>query len=350
MTWFKWTLTDFGPKGFVVRRYKKLNGKTIWQTYPKKKHKGYDYEQLKTLVAQLNSIRKQPLESSSPYVSQPTLSRFEAMLKTRSNKNSHVVALMGCLNNHVLKFFLHTKKLSNPNLWKPYEYEFGDYLLKQKTSAAHIVRITQTANRFIKFLHENFPDEIRSVRLDPVSLHVMKDIVTTNTHRVKYIPKEAYELICKSISPSILPHVQLAYCYGLRRAETFGLTAAHIYEDSLSVERQLVKVTPICFSSLKSKESRQIPHWYSDAPQTYKLIKQVRIMHPDTLGELFRQQMKSLGLPFTFHDLRRTFITNALRQHHYRDVQLAAGHSDLKTTQRYAQDDRRLLRKQYVPL
>lgn len=349
MTWFKWTLTNFGPKGFVIRRYRKLNGKTVWQSYPKKKCKAFDHEQLTALVAKLNATRKQPLELCSPYVNHSILSKFEAMLKTRSNRNAHVVALMGCLHNHVLKFFVHSKRLPNPNSWKACEYEFGDYLLKQKISAAHIVRITQTTNRLIKFLHENFP-EIRNRRLDPVSLHVMKDIVTTNTHRVKYIPEDVFQQICQSMSPFILPNVKLAYCYGLRRAETFGLTAAHIYEDSISVERQLTKVNPVCFSSLKSKEFRQVPHWFTSPEETYKLIADVKVMHPDTLGEAFRQQMKSIGLSFTFHDLRRTFITNALRTQHYRDVQLAAGHSDLKTTQRYAQDDRRMQRKQFVPL
>ncbi len=72
-------------------------------------------------------------------------------------------------------------------------------------------------------------------------------------------------------------------------------------------------------------------------------------MHPDTLSDKFEKASKEAGLSFQFHDLRRTFITNALRKYHFLDVRLAAGHSDLETTQKYIQDDRQIQRKKFKP-
>jgi integrase len=63
-------------------------------------------------------------------------------------------------------------------------------------------------------------------------------------------------------------------------------------------------------------------------------------MHPDTFYEKWCTYISSLNLSYDLHDLRRTFITKALRLHHPRDVQMAVGHVSLTTTMGYAQDDR----------
>lgn len=56
-----------------------------------------------------------------------------------------------------------------------------------------------------------------------------------------------------------------------------------------------------------------------------------------------------MGFKFTFHDLRRSFIANAARVHHIRDVQLAAGHKELNTTMIYLRDDRELDNETWKP-
>lgn len=355
--WYKWTLTNFGAKGFIIRRYRKVDSKTIWETYPSSNYKHLPFEEIEKLVKRLNFKHEQKEQEAlkkydynSQYINPKTLSSFESFLKTRSNRIQHVNALMGCLHQHTFKFFITTSKLPDPNLWKRQEHEFGKYLLKLKLSAAHITRITQTTNRFIRFLHEQYQDEVRLFELAPVSLHVLKDIKTTNTDRIKYINEAHYKTICKNVDAKILPAIKLAYNFGLRRSEVLGLNEADVYEDSLAVERQLNKLVPVkSYKSLKNKEKRDVEYWFCSPEETFSLIKNLEQMHPDTLGDLFLKEMKKLNLPYQFHDLRRTFITNALRKYHYRDVQLAAGHSDLKTTQRYAQDDRRLSRKRYRP-
>jgi integrase len=122
-----------------------------------------------------------------------------------------------------------------------------------------------------------------------------------------------------------------------------------VFEDSLGVNRQLIKACPRQTGPLKSRETRVVPHWFCTAAEAYSLISQVVVMHPDTFGHCFKAEMNRIGFNFQLHDLRRTFITNALRVHHYLDVKLAAGHSDIETTNNYIQDDRQLQRKQFRP-
>lgn len=355
--WFKWSLVNFGSKGFMIRRYRTVHGKPQWETYPKKKYKDLSQDEVEKLLKRLNATREQEeaearkkYDYGSAYVNELSLAEFEALLATRSNKTAHVSALMQCLHTHSLKFFIKEKGLPNPNGWKKYEHEFGAELLKKELSAAHIVRITQTTNRLIKFLYMRHQEELKFFELDPVSVHVLKDIKTVNTDRLKYISPENYKAILKGCSPSIKPAIELAYAFGLRRAEVLGLSPDDVYEESLSLSRQLIKLLPVkTFDDLKNKEKRDVMYWYSTPEETYGLIESLPEMHPDTMSDIFVADMKRLGLPFKFHDLRRTWITNSLRKHHYRDVQLGAGHADLKTTQGYAQDDRDLNKKKFKP-
>jgi len=59
--------------------------------------------------------------------------------------------------------------------------------------------------------------------------------------------------------------------------------------------------------------------------------------------------LKELELSFQFHDLRRSFITKAVRVHNIVDVQRAAGHYDIKTTMVYVQDDRKMDDELFIP-
>jgi integrase len=103
------------------------------------------------------------------------------------------------------------------------------------------------------------------------------------------------------------------------------------------------------YEFLKTIDTRQSEYWNIGPATTYKLIKEMKLFNPDSLTSMFDKEMKRLWFAFQFHDLRRSFITNALRRKHYRDVQLTVGHKQIKTTERYAQDDRDFNRKRFVP-
>lgn len=55
-----------------------------------------------------------------------------------------------------------------------------------------------------------------------------------------------------------------------------------------------------------------------------------------SLGKMLRKRSKQAGVkPLTFHDMRRTFITNALRIMPITDVQKIVGHASIETTAGY---------------
>ena len=63
---------------------------------------------------------------------------------------------------------------------------------------------------------------------------------------------------------------------------------------------------------------------------------------------------KNISFDYTYHDLRHTWITRAVRLKgkdlsHMRDVQLAAGHENIETTMRYLKDDREFSEEIYSP-
>lgn len=356
--WKKWSLSNNGIKGMLIRRYRTENGKRIWETYPSAKYKHLSQDDIEALLRRLNvrqvNEQQAALERYNfdhAYINQTVLKSFERYLETKANNAEYIRRLLSMLNEYPFHFFIRKLKITDPNLWKKKEELFGHYLLEKDLSSEHIQRIVQHTNRFLSFLHNKYPDEIKLTRLNSISNTVLKKRKgMQHVSREKYISPEDFAKICDKADRKILSQIKLAYYFGLRRSEVLGLTIDDIFEDSLSVERQLVKINPeIEYDLLKTFETRQVPYWNTTPDEVYDLISTAQPMHPDTLGYLFKREMTKLKLPFLFHDLRRTFITNALRKYHYRDVQLAAGHSQIKTTELYAQDDRKLQRKRFVP-
>ncbi len=74
-------------------------------------------------------------------------------------------------------------------------------------------------------------------------------------------------------------------------------------------------------------------------------------MHPDTFSKRWAEFMGSLDLDYDVHDIRHTWITKAIRQPGVvpRDVQLAAGHESISTTEGYLHDDRVFEEVRFIP-
>jgi integrase len=343
--WYKWAVTKY-ENGFRIRRYRFVNSKKVWDSLPNEKYSQVLPQDLPNFVIHLNSLNKVAVVvvvNSNKFTNDRVLESFRKILVNKINSPTHINDLMSVLKNHVIKFFQYESKLEDINDWINYETDFGEYLVSLKYSASHIKRIIQVANRFFKFLSKTNP-EVKAVIFEPLSHFKLK--VQKNDRR-KFISESDYKRIIKAISPAILPHAILSYSFGLRCSEVLGLKTDDVYEDCIELQRQQhdSKIT----KDLKNRSVRSIPYWFISAEDAFCHINNIKPMHQDTLSRLFVREMKKQGLDFQFHDLRRTFITNALRLHHYRDVQLAAGHSDLKTTMLYAQDDRLLQRKKFIP-
>lgn len=354
--WYKWGYYNQGNGNAVIRRYRLIAGKTHWESYSKSKYLDFNEDEIQALIRRLNVSfevlereAKSKYDFDHAYINARIMSSFESLLINTINSPEHIKTTMSIIKCFTLEYFVRQESLPNPAHWKKYEAGFGDYLLSQKLSSVYLQRIIQTTNKFLKFIHNQYPDEVRLIKLEPLSNRVIQNIISKNKSRKKFITEEHFNLICsKIVDQRILASIKLSYHFGLRRAEVLAVNPDCLYEDALQIEKQVGNVTPtVQFKKLKTKEQRLIPYWFITPQETYKVINEQVLMHPVTLGITFSEEMKRLKLPYQFHDLRRTFITNALRKYNYLDVKLAAGHSDLATTNKYIQDDRQMSRKKF---
>jgi|GEM_PF-1395725 len=275
-------------------------------------------------------------------------------------------------------------------------FEDGDRL-----SAKVIRQVINELNRFMRYLHQKRPNEIPPLKFSPFSVAMLRkhdaDRKVDNDFREsKFVKADHWKKIEKALERRNFPWrhaVYLMHRYGLRRNEAFGLALTDVRRGYLSVERQLekyivvredevekapkyrrktalvtgdgrkspgrpsklvkkkkykkVKIRAAKCGPVKDREKRRVPHWFSTAGETQALIARASavMLHPDTVTREFSLLMKDLGLPeYVLKDLRRTWVTNALRgKKDAEDVRLAAGHSDLQTTYRhYVSDEREL--------
>lgn len=291
---------------------------------------------------------------------------YTELLATIPNKPFAKYLFDKVLKIYVLDFFVNTLKVPDPKLWQQHQLKFGLALLSDKNtkhrifsepaSARTITLVIQTANRFLKYLNQQGTYPL--IKIQPVSKAALKLYSAEQQDGEpvgKFISESEWLKIQRRLPADISPFIHLMYFYGLRRSESLGIRSADaVRRDYLLITDQLKEMgnsgSPI-YSPLKSREQRKTPHWQCPAKRTHTLVKQSleNKMHPDTLSQKWENLMRDLGMDYRLHDLRRTFITNVLRTQNARDVQLAVGHTDLRTTMGYAQDDRSLGDEVFVP-
>lgn len=372
--WSKWYIMSG-----CIRRYRTVGDKKEWARYPKVKYRHCKTpEELKKFVERLNhrydtqlAKAKAAYDFKHRFISAELLEEFDALLKAEIPNRNVSVSTFNYLKRNCLHWFINVQGLPDPVDWKDHEKQWGLALLcKLEGKNANKLKIfdkpvhfdtiskhIQILNRFLRFLHQRLPKDVPAIVLEPVSKAQARlyraEYEESGGRPGNFITADHWKRIEREIDPTIKPFVQLGYYYGLRQAECLAVTTDNLFEDSLDVERQLVAFTDgkPKYAPLKNRLKRQVPHWFISAEAAYKIITGVaKLMHSDTFGDRFRAEMERLDLPYGLHDLRRTFITLAFRTgKNPRDIMLAAGHRSLETTMGYAQDDRDLGRKRFVP-
>ena len=364
---------------FIIRRRVILpDGRVVQPRYPTTKYTHLKTEEeIKKFVERLNGRENRraikEIQTKLAFLPTVLMEEFRETLQAEIPNEKDSKLLYQNLHRYCLSFFVDKMGLKDPIEWKSNETKWGLALLnelatsdsklrifpKENKKAAKTIRgIIQVANRFLAFLHKKMPQEIPFIKLEPISKakfkHYKAELELQKSADIgRFIPDQDWEIIKNNLTDSLAPFVLMAYYYGLRRSETLGLELADIRKGYLSVERQLQSVSRSdkVFKPLKNRNKRQTPHWFLGPDEAFIIIKDMenRIMHPDTLGRAFAALMLSLNLPYEMHDLRRTFITKALRKHNAVDVQHAVGHGDIRTTMSYQQDDREMDNDVFVP-
>lgn len=128
---------------------------------------------------------------------------------------------------------------------------------------------------------------------------------------------------------------RLMACTGIRRGE-----AVKVLQSRDVVADGAVTVLRIESDELgrtKSGRWREIPLNAAALESLMALPDRIADCHPDTLGDWFREDARSIGLGGSLHRLRHTFCAHlVIAGESLRRVQLLAGHADQKTTELYA--------------
>lgn len=364
MRFYPWELKRQGNRWYIKQPVLKDDGKMSSRTYPSRKLRGIrdNEEELRSLVVRLNaelkavSRAKEKVELKHAYINDALLDTWE---KERRLETDRAGVERKYIRRYFLNFFVARLDLPNPVDWhKVHKSAWATYLLSDETPQAPSTKldIVQCANRFMAWLHEKRPLEVPELEFKPIGRNKWKTLRAAwklNSERLehKLIPDKDWEEIVKKLPQSIAPYIYLAHSYGLRREEVCGLKNGDVKNQYLHVTRSYQgkgKYVP-----LKGREPRKVPHWFTKPKDAYKWIEEIHAtggpMHPDTLGDKFVDHCSKLGLDYTMHDLRHTFCTRAYRKYPAPDVKAAAGHKDIRTTQRYLHDDTTLADEEYKP-
>lgn len=344
---------------YVIRRkITNEDGTVINQRHPHIKYRHLKTkEDIQKYVDRINGRENRraikEIQGKLAFIPNDLLQDFREELQVNIPNQKDSKYLYQLLHKHCLSFFVDQLKLKDPLEWKENESKWGAYLISTKLSPKSIKTITQVGNRFLSFVHKKFPREIPLLKLEPLSKARIKALKAERKNKDfgQFIKDDHWRLIEKNLPDRIKPFVLLGYYYGLRRAESLAIELEDLRKGYLSVERQLISTNKDSFKTkpLKSKKIRKTPHWFIKPDRVYQIIANIDYrLHPDTLGVEWSKLMDKLSLDYALHDLRRTFITKALRAHAPVDVQHAVGHSDIRTTMQYQQDDRNLDAETFV--
>ncbi len=370
---------------FAIRRWISTDeGEKINERYPSLKFRqiAAKKEQLEKLVERLNEeefrdiFAYKNILKRNAFLNESDLEAYFRHLQTRIPSAEKARNEFSTVKRHVINFFVGKLGIYDPADWYKRRQDYMEFILgvEAPPAARSKKKVVQVANRFMKWLHEERPLEIPQVVFPQPSRAMLRAIQRkTNVESRKrgartYIPDHHWEKIKKALPDNLRPWIMLCYHYGLRRAEALGLTykgTDSVYESHLLLERQLrtydYRTDKAEYDLLKTPgrisedgedvEKREIPHWMATPEEAYQWIHegQKYLMHPDTLTHRWDVFIKGLELDYTIHELRHTWITKSRRKHKDRDVQLAAGHTSILTTERYSHDDREFEKKIFRP-
>lgn len=368
MSVHRWSLYKEGGK-WVIRRWR--DGK--YERLPVKRYASIrdNEEELQQFLLRLNAAHRtcEKVAFKHAFINDALLAEYEEWLTAQIPTERNARCEFGYLKTYFLNYFIGKLDLMNPLDWhKVHETKWAKFLMGSDAPPSVQTKraIIQAANRFMDWLHKKRPAEVPPLTFKPISRASFKEIqarrILENDGKNRMvIPDQDLEAILKAAPASLLPFIQLALKYGLRRSETLGVRLADVKNGYLSVERQLATVTPkTSYRPLKGRTDRKVPHWNSSAAEVYAWVQagQAHLIHPDTLTDRWSALIKALreakssrriAHDYDFHDLRHTFITRAIRAHSPREVQLAAGHVNIETTMRYLHDDRTMDDAPFVP-
>ena len=366
-----------GKDIFRIRRRVTLPcGTKIEPRYPAKNYKNLvfksDFDQL---VNKLNyredQQAKRNIEIRSSFIPTQIMESFRERLQVDIPSEKDFRYLYNTVFKKYFLNFFFNQNIYDPKDFLQYQEQWAKALLGKaddptknvftNASVKSIKRTIEVANRFMVHLREKDLESYPTlIVFTPISKGALKEhgaslgLNEEDETVGQFITDTDWEVINDKLPESIGAFVRLAYFYGLRRAETLGFDSpTSVKNGYLRISKQLksFKNGNPAFKTLKDKDSRSTPHWFTDVQTARELVVKSMAgkMHPDTLYTKWVALMKSLNMSYDLHDLRRTFISRALIDRSPRLVQLSVGHVSISTTMLYGRDHRNLSDEVYDP-
>ncbi len=358
----RWVVLDNGEK--KVERLKVSENREYQML--KRKHKAGEVgrEEFEQLVTKLNwrQIKEEEARNNwnirCAFLGNNTFEEFSAWIDEINDRPMYKIGHLGRINNHVFEFFLRQNNIVDYTQWRRNENQrkFVDWLVEKGLSVSTIDQCRDSANLFIKYLSElsdgqidyrdfklTFPSLTRKKKYKIETLRKRK---MSKKDRVRnegqYIPDEHFFMMIDGCDSYLIPLIHISYYYGLRLSECLAVVEKNYRKNYLLISEQAKNKTENTW--LKGVEARKSPHFDLDLKtkkHTLTLIKTIKKnrVHPTTVTKDFGRLMKELNLNYKFHDLRGTWITNLSLQGIQPElIRQAAGHTDIRTTNRYLRD------------
>lgn len=304
---------------------------------------------------------KRANEFKHAFINEPLLSDYLSFLTASIPTASDAKTEFYYLKNYALNYFIAKLNLADPVDWRKKQSLWTEALLNRiqnpkKTpplwedgkdrSPTMIKDIVQSLNRFITWLHARDPHTFPLLNFNPISKAQIKELrarrIVNGDARIRQIVriKDWNRISKKAKAGYMSPGLNLAYFYGLRRSEILGLKTEDVRKGWLRVERQLRSYSKKAgpeYGPLKGRDVRNVPHWFASPRQAHEWITELtaHLLDPVKFGKTVPALLIKIGMDYTLHDFRHTWISLAIKEHTPREVMLAAGHKDLNTTTRY---------------
>jgi hypothetical protein len=153
--------------------------KPRYQRYPAQKYRNFraDLEQLTQFVEALNENPLRLKRSNADHVSGSLITPrvmqdYAEHLRVQSVSEREARCDFGYVKRHLVEFFLHHLKLTDPIQWqRVHQTKWAEYLLGPLAPPSMLTKkdVIHASNRFLRWLHDQYPAEVPFVKLEPFS-------------------------------------------------------------------------------------------------------------------------------------------------------------------------------------
>lgn len=343
-----------------IRRYYK--GKQ--ERYPRKLYKGLSEKEIDRLILRINLPLKkeaefEKVEFNSAFYSKDELFdiclKFAVKSRYREYRAKHLASLLA---KYFFPFFL-ANNCRDKDDFKKAEMSWIDHLVeKHELSVVSIKHIIEVSNNFLQFHAEKNGIERHQFSKKNIPIQRIKAKRFNRVNKRRFVEEDEFQKLLKVAHRGIVPHLKLAYYYGLRLGETICFQADQIFEDHIRITKAVNHMGKEDIP--KDAEIREIPHVYMKNHECYELAKHKVSVERTSLSKLTADavgillQAGEISTPFDFHSLRGSYCTRLCSQAskfdlEINDIRELMGHSDLKTTMRYVYKRKKFSGKRYRP-